>query len=316
MSAELAKEARAKMRQKAHNMASGDPHAKVDASSWTPSEPLNTDWPTGELPVSPRAYKRGGKVEGASEKRADRKPRKGGGRALTPNNLINRDVKEANEERDGVKHVGGYKRGGHVDAKEDKALVRSMVDKSALKKETGGSVSDGTLQGTRPTGGRLARKQGGSAHWIKGAIKHPGALHKELHVPKGEKIPEKKLMKAEHSSNKMEAKRAHLAETLKEMRPERASGGRAGKMNVNIVIAGKPSNDSTDQGLQAPIRPPPMPVAPPPMAAPPMVPPGAGGPPMPMPMARKTGGRALMEEAGAGSGLGRLQKIKDYGKNA
>jgi hypothetical protein len=56
-----------------------------------------------------------------------------------------------------------------------------------------------------------------SDHWIKNAIKHPGALHKELGVPQGEKIPEKKLIKAEHSSNPTEAKRAHLAETLKHL---------------------------------------------------------------------------------------------------
>lgn len=31
--------------------------------------------------------------------------------------------------------------------------------------------------------------------WIKGAIKKPGALHKEMGVPKGEKIPEKRLEK-------------------------------------------------------------------------------------------------------------------------
>ncbi len=51
--------------------------------------------------------------------------------------------------------------------------------------------------------------------WIQGAIKHPGALHKELHVPKGEKIPASKLKKAEHSKNPKLAKRARLAETLK-----------------------------------------------------------------------------------------------------
>lgn len=54
--------------------------------------------------------------------------------------------------------------------------------------------------------------------WIAGAIKHPGALHKELGVPEGEKIPAKKLKKAEHSENPKERKRAHLAETLKGMR--------------------------------------------------------------------------------------------------
>lgn len=54
--------------------------------------------------------------------------------------------------------------------------------------------------------------------WIKGAIKHPGALHKELHVKPGEKIPASKLKKAEHSKNPTERKRAHLAETLSKMR--------------------------------------------------------------------------------------------------
>ena len=54
--------------------------------------------------------------------------------------------------------------------------------------------------------------------WIAGAIKHPGALHKELGVPKGKKIPEAKLKKAEHSSNKKEAKRARFAEELKGFR--------------------------------------------------------------------------------------------------
>ena len=57
----------------------------------------------------------------------------------------------------------------------------------------------------------------GKQLWIQSAIKHPGALHRDLHVPQGEKIPEKKIQKAEHSSNPTIAKRAHLAETLKHM---------------------------------------------------------------------------------------------------
>ena len=51
--------------------------------------------------------------------------------------------------------------------------------------------------------------------WIAGAIKHPGALHKSLHVPKGQKIPEAKLEKASHSKNPTLRKRAALAKTLK-----------------------------------------------------------------------------------------------------
>jgi hypothetical protein len=59
--------------------------------------------------------------------------------------------------------------------------------------------------------------KGGSVKWIQGAIKHPGALHKQLGVPEGEKIPAKKLAKAAHSENPTLAKRARLAQTLKKL---------------------------------------------------------------------------------------------------
>ncbi len=51
--------------------------------------------------------------------------------------------------------------------------------------------------------------------FIAKAIKHPGALHKELHVKKGEKIPAAKLEKAAHSKNPKERKQANLAKTLR-----------------------------------------------------------------------------------------------------
>jgi hypothetical protein len=50
--------------------------------------------------------------------------------------------------------------------------------------------------------------------WVQAAIKKPGALHAELGVPKGKKIPEAKLKAAEKKPGK-EGKRARLAETLK-----------------------------------------------------------------------------------------------------
>lgn len=55
-------------------------------------------------------------------------------------------------------------------------------------------------------------------HWIKDAIKHPGALRKSLHVKEGETIPESKLKKAEHSKSPLVRKRANLAETLKHLK--------------------------------------------------------------------------------------------------
>ena len=51
-------------------------------------------------------------------------------------------------------------------------------------------------------------------NWIKEAVGEKGGLHKSLGVPKGEKIPEKKLKAAEKKGGKV-AKQANLAETLK-----------------------------------------------------------------------------------------------------
>lgn len=55
--------------------------------------------------------------------------------------------------------------------------------------------------------------------WIQKAIpeSHRGRLHRALHIPEGEKIPEKKIEKASHSSNERLAREARLAETLKHM---------------------------------------------------------------------------------------------------
>ena len=56
-----------------------------------------------------------------------------------------------------------------------------------------------------------------SKNWIKGAIKHPGALREELKVPKGKTIPAKKLAAAAKKPGK-EGRRARLAETLGKMK--------------------------------------------------------------------------------------------------
>ena len=58
----------------------------------------------------------------------------------------------------------------------------------------------------------------GKKNFIKDAIKKPGALRAALHIKKGEKIPEEKLEKAEHSKNPLMRKRANLAETMSKMR--------------------------------------------------------------------------------------------------
>lgn len=55
--------------------------------------------------------------------------------------------------------------------------------------------------------------------WIQKAVsKHPGKLHRALHVKQGEKIPAKKLSKAAHSTNPTLRKEANLAKTLAKLR--------------------------------------------------------------------------------------------------
>ena len=54
-------------------------------------------------------------------------------------------------------------------------------------------------------------------NWIKGAIKKPGALRKELGVKKGKKIPAKKLAAAAKKGGKL-GQRARLAKTLRKMK--------------------------------------------------------------------------------------------------
>jgi hypothetical protein len=175
-----------------------------------------------------------------------------------------------------ISRAAGLKKGGkagHPDEAADKALIRKMVKPEA----------------------RTGKKDGGEK-WIQKAIKHPGALHKSLHVKEGEKIPAKKLEKAAEKGGKL-GKRARLAQTLKRMhhkdggkvfegpgypgkvpgatggRTAHAAGGKAGKKphtNVNVIVAaGHPAGgrDMTAGPMQQPPGrgvpvPPPMPQMP------------------------------------------------------
>jgi len=55
-------------------------------------------------------------------------------------------------------------------------------------------------------------------NFIAGAIKHPGALHRELGVPQGQKIPPGKIAAAAKKGGKL-GQRARFAQTLAHLRP-------------------------------------------------------------------------------------------------
>lgn len=74
------------------------------------------------------------------------------------------------------------------------------------------------------------------AKFIKSAIKKPGALHKELGVPKGEKIPKAKVEAAAKKPGKL-GQRARFAETLEGM------NGKNQKPKAT-----KPEKTKTDRG--------------------------------------------------------------------
>lgn len=71
-----------------------------------------------------------------------------------------------------------------------------------------------------PKGASKQRKDGAGftqyaeGGWIKNAIKKPGALHEQMGVPQGQKIPAKKLAEAAKAPGKL-GQRARLAQTLK-----------------------------------------------------------------------------------------------------
>jgi hypothetical protein len=143
-----AKSLREAMKSKAKRLA-GASSDKVDSSTFTPPELLNADVKTGMRPISRRAYKSGGKVEGEEHKgNASRVPRGDIG-------LANTNQRVANEEREGKKHVGGFKKGGRI----PKYIGGSAADRVEVMPPTEAPVSKYIAK--RKDGGRTAKMDGG-----------------------------------------------------------------------------------------------------------------------------------------------------------
>ena len=182
---DVAKKARAAMKAKAQRLGSDRSTEKVDSSTWTPPELLNAQAKTGMRPISRRQFKSGGKVVGeAATQRADRMQRSGK-KPLTADSFVNKNMKEANEERPGIKHIGGMKKGGRA-TREEGGLVADYdtgsrtgagaVTQSRSKPtppmpqrrppepdyDEGSHTGSGTVTRSRKAGGRTKKNDGGA----------------------------------------------------------------------------------------------------------------------------------------------------------
>ena len=317
---EMSKAARAAMKAKASRMGGkGEPKAKVDASSWSPPEMMNTDMKTGMRPLTRRAYRKGGKMDPNAK--------------LSPYQIANFDKMAADAEKQpmprdvsntplppsGRRIAGRYTKGGRT------------------KKDSGGKA----IPGDAPTRGYAPGKSSTDNYE---AMPPPREHIYEDMPPRGPKyesidalIKDKGIGKKSGGGTYYGGTRPTGGRMPKAAggRAERKSGGRTkGKTNIVISInAGKPD----DQQAMMPKMPTPSPMPVPPIAPPGM---GAGMPPMPMPppgpppglggppgmppgmppMPRKSGGRAAYKsfkdmDAGALGGMGRLEKVEiEHGK--
>lgn len=404
---EMSRAARRAMRAKIHRItqASSD---KVDASDYGPEEVLNANVKTGMRPISRRAYKKGGKVVSVTgkdaKKHAGKKPRGNGSKHLTVDALVNRNYKDANEGREGIKHIGGLKRGGRAGKAAGGSPDAGVPkDRFSFSPSSKGKVAE-TLGFKK--GGRTHKEGGGGLQRLPSTPTRevdsmgprelemlrrsaaedakkpiiPGRTSQLPTPPKPAPKPRKHGGKAWEGSAKDEAQDKKLAKkygmSMKEWeasskdkkhdkqhsmkglksggmaldgeyqgtRPkggriakrdggslaglEMNKGGRAkrkgnGKTDINIVISTGKGGQQMPQGLAAGPAGMPVPV-PGPSAGPglPVQPPmpspqaaaGALGGGSPVPLARKRGGRTYRSykdmDAGAGSGLGRLEKTE------
>jgi len=309
---DMAKQARAAMKAKANRLGGDRPTEKVDSSSWTPPELLNADAKTGMRPISRRAYKAGGKVQGKKGAANMGKAPRSGNKPLTADSFVNKDLKEANAEREGVKHIGGLKKGGRA-----KKLGGGPINPMAANPMMGSSPLPSSISGSQAMMDRakatanvpvapLASQFNRSRMARLAGLKTGGKAAKHDDEA-ADKALIKKMVKPEARTGKKHGGERAARKTgggvfdgpsypgkvpgvVPGGRSPHAAGGKAGKgkdkTNINIIIgAGKPAGAGDmmpPNPMGGPTKPPG--VDGPPGATPVPVKPPTGAPPMPMPM--------------------------------
>jgi hypothetical protein len=232
-----AKGLREAMKSKARRLA-GASSTKVDSSDFTPAEPLNAEVKTGMRPISRRAFKSGGKVDGDEAKsNASRTPRGNVG-------LANTNQRIANEERDGKKHVGGFKKGGRV----PKYIGGSAADPVSVEPPTEAPVSKYIAK--RKDGGRTVKAGGGSMR----PMARPADLEAAQAIHRGNRAAENsdapaKMGYAPETSIRPKARAMNPEEMKNQEALDRAakygqkSGGKVGSDNQPVSTAGSDVGD-------------------------------------------------------------------------
>jgi hypothetical protein len=236
---DMAKKARAAMKAKAQRLGKDRPLERVDSADWTPPEMLNADVKTGMRPLSRRAFKKGGKVVGdCNAPRADRKPRKAGGKVeergeakAFANAKVNRNVKDANELREGKKHIGGLKTGGR--AKKEIGGAMSMFSPALMainalrgdkdEKKRGGRAKRNTGGGTFTKGGKDYEMTPNGPRPLENKPAAPAPKHPPV-PPPSNRAPEKG-MTGEEATKFMEGRKKGGKVDKKTGRTKKMMGG-------------------------------------------------------------------------------------------
>lgn len=201
---------RDRMQSKARRLGEGkDAESGVDASSFSPGEPLDADAKTGMRPVSRQARKAGGVVMGrCAGGRADRPARKTGGGVLGGESYVNRNAKSANEDRAGRKHDMGLKKGGRAHKAGGGLGMLGGLLPLAISEMSGGDNDPNKNDALGPTAAAAGKARGGSINEDRGVYK-----------------PDKERAGASYTRRAKEETGSSAVET----RLGRASGGRIAK---------------------------------------------------------------------------------------
>ena len=124
--------------------------------------------------------------------------------------------------KDNPQDVAMYAKGGtaglyaNINAKRER-IAAGSGEKMRKPGAKGAPTKDAFIQSAKTAKMASGGNASGGTKWIQGAIKHKGALHAQLGVPKDKPIPAKKLAAAAKKPGKL-GRRARLAQTLKGMK--------------------------------------------------------------------------------------------------